>query len=528
MLRKSSTWLAPAWTPADSNDNTSTTSPTISRTKSKMTKMLNTLSPFLNLMLPLSRATTPEPSPSVSPNLSHQALAVPATEGKTKASTEYVVACLEGEDQIPGFLDHLDTVFHVPKPNGSFGASRALFLDHWELDPARDYKGCFVATCGEDKKIVSSVRVYNRHIHLGLGAAHGTGGIGDVATNIAHRGKSLAKRLMKLSDEYISSKYDFGILHAAPLAAPIYASIGWREVNMKSLTIRTDLETIQEATAATTGSVRDIVFETSHPDLALIKALFSLTAASILGSFARTDDFYWLNYVATSHDSRRNVVRLLYSSTDTITLGTCVGYAICEVLYFDINNAVASITRASKTFTPTPPSAPVQAEAINIQIKEIFAGKVSRLDSATGHVQEVVAQNPAELATTLSHLIHDAVQQLLLPLPDSARDAQRLNINVPSAFLPADAVKAMDASWMRDTQKCDDAGWMFKVFRPFKVTRMGDAAPVEIATEEDFEFLFGPVGSAGATPVGTPFAMCEGVKLSAGTDVFGFLKTDAF
>ncbi|KAI9345296.1 hypothetical protein BDR26DRAFT_157332 [Obelidium mucronatum] len=297
------------------------------------------------------------------------------------------------------FLDHLDSVFNVTKPNGSQGASRALFKDHWSFDPERDPNGVFVAVERSSKKIVSSVRVYNRHIHLNQlpPAHHATGGIGDVATNLQHRGKGFAKKLMKMADDYMHDTrgYKFGILHAAPLAAPIYASIGWMNVNMKNLAIETTLADVNRGCVA--GSVKEISFEKGGKELELVKQLHSLVAPSILGSFARLDDDYWVDYIGKNNDPRRTVTRLLFTPDSTgaekVEVGDCVGYAICEILRFDLGNLMKELEAGSSA----------SGSIINIQVKEVFCGKVVSIDE-TGIVSSVSAQTPSELSNSLSHL----------------------------------------------------------------------------------------------------------------------------
>ncbi|KAJ3114092.1 hypothetical protein HK100_001770 [Physocladia obscura] len=473
---------------------------------------MSLLTAFENVMLPVSRGTTPEPGATSHP--------VPpdAKQNQTTitAPTDYEIRALVAAE-IPAFLDHLDTVFHVPKPNGSMGAARELFADHWEGDPARDPAGVMVAV--HATQIVSSVRVYNRAIHIDYSrAAHPTGGIGDVATNLNHRGKSLAKKLMRMADDYMHDArgYDFGVLHAAPLAAPIYASIGWKGVNMSETALFTSLKHVvvdsAEDAATAITSVRDIVFARGGADLTLVKLLHCLVAPSILGTFARTDDEYWIRYIGQSNDSRRNVVRLLYTPdgkhTDALQVGDCVGYIIAEVLKFDLEGLEkAKIADA--------------AVAVSVTIKEIFVGKVASLQE-NGHVKSIAAQNPAEFNTSISVLIAESIKKLLSTLPFSDIATQRVKLIVPTALLPDEVLDAANLVWANEREKSNETAWMFKVFVPFSIAT-ANGSSVQIFNNDDLVQILGPVISEGRF-----FAGCDGVALKPGAEVFGFLKTDAF
>ncbi|KAJ3021246.1 UNVERIFIED_CONTAM: hypothetical protein HDU68_009730 [Siphonaria sp. JEL0065] len=476
-------------------------------------------------MTPVSRGNTPEPSPVLRPAQLADVPAVPFPAKQQPAklpANEYEITSLP-PSAVDDFLDHLDSVFNVTKPNGSQGASRALFQDHWEFDPERDPHGVFVAVANSDQKIVSSVRVYNRQIHVNQQppAAHPTGGIGDVATNLQHRGKSLAKKLMNMADEYMHETrgYKLGVLHAAPLAAPIYASIGWKNVDLQNITIDTTLADVRKGHAVDSGNVKTIVFEKGGKELEVVRALHSLVAPSILGSFARTSDDYWVDYIGKNNDPRRIVSRLLFTpdskGADALKVGDCVGYAICEVLRFDLGLLTSVLASGQE-----------EVASISIQIKEVFCGKVATVDE-NGFVTAVSAQTPSELSNTLSHLLSTTLQQLLDSLPNNG-ESLKVKLNSPAALLPGEVLEAMsrgsafDAAWWTKHEISNEVGWMFKVFEPFTVVR-ADGSILQVFNEDDIEIVLGPVGEGGL-----PFAGCKGVTLKQGSSVFGFLKTDAF
>ena len=104
----------------------------------------------------------------------------------------YIIRALSQPDEIPSFIDHLGLVFGVPKPNGSPGAPRSHFLDHWELDPDHKIEGVFVSEAkgdgeeqaGQQLEIASSVRVYHRVMSVSPSCKISVGAIGDVATKV--------------------------------------------------------------------------------------------------------------------------------------------------------------------------------------------------------------------------------------------------------------------------------------------------------------------------------------------------------
>ncbi|KAJ3067101.1 hypothetical protein HDU98_009684 [Podochytrium sp. JEL0797] len=475
-------------------------------------------------MTPVSRGPSPEPSPSLPP----RQLSLPPSADQPHAITagvcapvptpEYAVSSLPPA-RVDAFLDHLDTVFNITKPNGAQGASRLLFEDHWKFDPERDPDGVFVAVESGDNKIVSSVRVYNRHIHLSPppSTPHATGGIGDVATNLNHRGKSLAKKLMRLADGYMSNTrgYAFGVLHAAPLAAPIYASIGWVGVAMRSRNVVTDFEVVAKGCKVGAGGVREVELGVGGKEVVLMRKLHGMVAPFVLGTFARDSEEYWVDYVGKCNDPRRVVTRLVFTeggrSVGEVREGDVVGYAVCEVLRFELGKVAAG-----------------EMAEIPVQVKEVFVGKVDKVKD-DGSVESVRKASVGEFANAISYLLAAAMQRLLEPLEGSGVWSGKVKLCFPAALMPEELFEAMETSvtfapWWSVRELVDEVGWMFKVFSPFVVSGF-DGKEVVVESGKDLEHILGPVRAGGA---GVVFAGCEGVVLKEGADVFGFLKTDAF
>ncbi|KAJ3048330.1 hypothetical protein HDU99_009197 [Rhizoclosmatium hyalinum] len=246
------------------------------------------------------------------------------------------------------------------------------------------------------------------------------------------------------------------------------------------------------------------------------RVLHAFGAPSVLGSFARESEEYWVDYVGKCSDPRRSVVRLLFTPTaegaKALQVGDCVGYAISEVLTFDLESIKKRVAEGGDVGT------------IGITIKEVFVGKVASL-SSDGTVETVVAQSPQEFGNTLSHLVKSTIDRLLDSLPAGLEESLSIKLNVPAAVLPLDVLDAISnitsyEPWWKARELVAEDGWMFKVFESFSVA---DGADAQIFTAKDLAELLKPVGSSGL-----PFIGCEGVILKEKSDVFGFLKTDAF
>ncbi|KAJ3412409.1 hypothetical protein HDV05_000767 [Chytridiales sp. JEL 0842] len=428
------------------------------------------------------------------------------------ASDLYDIRTIKSDSEIPIFLDHLGIVFGVPKAPGVPGAPRGLFQDHWEDDPDADKDGvCVALPKGVDNEIVSSVRVYVRNLHYALNSSPlRVGAIGDVATRVEHRGKRLASYLMKMGDDYMKShNMPLGVLHAAPAAAGLYQSLGWRVcpavyniIKVPPGEITEFLKKAEESlkTPQISKPVRLIDF-TSDAEVSTLKALHGLVAPQVPGSFSRPDG-YWRRWVAKSNDTRRKMVRVMLG--DPTKQGDVVGYLILETMVLDL---------------------PLETE-ISLQVREFFAGQVvSPYTSSSSPTKVKPLPNASLLLTTLFQLLESALSETGI-----SHKTRALKLHFVAAALPFESLDAalpdftkagvpcafLSAAERRETTA--DNGWMFKLQTPFSFkTEDGKEVKVE-TTEGAIEVMTRKVGVWGG---------CEGV-VANGTDAFGFFKTDNF
>ena len=83
----------------------------------------------------------------------------------------------------------------------------------------------------ENGQLVSTVAIVERTCRVGEQAVK-VGGIGDVSTLPAWRGKGLARRLLGSAADFMREtlKVDFGLLECSEQMKPFYAGLGWQVV----------------------------------------------------------------------------------------------------------------------------------------------------------------------------------------------------------------------------------------------------------------------------------------------------------
>ncbi|KAJ3229163.1 hypothetical protein HDU81_005584 [Chytriomyces hyalinus] len=449
-------------------------------------------------------------------------------------------------DEIPLLLDHLDAVFGaVNSVTGRRGAPRGFFEHHWDCDDQRDVHGCFGAFDDTSGILVASVRVYSRAMRMhseallliaseassppqtGSSSTVRIGGIGDVATRSEHRGKGLAHALLNLADDYMRSRFPLAVLHAGPAVVPVYSKQGWQSIPLSSTTISVPASLLNYGLGsldARNNCITPIDFQNpSH--LELVKALYNLTASTILGSFTRQSDFYWSEYVGTCRDPRRIPSRIMYTENgkrvSELSDGDNAGYLLAEIMRHDVQSAISAFERNDQ-----------DACVVNVLVLDLFAGKLSKTTNLSAE-----ASAPLQIHNTLSALFAHMIESTLKPLlPQHVPvDAIKICFTFPTALLPNKALDAMansfnskhrdgntPNSWAdHQFRKTDvDTGFMFKIYTPFNIKGRMNA----IATINDLKTVLGPLG-AGKTQ---PFAMCQDVVLGEGAPVFGFFKADRF
>ncbi|ORY38603.1 hypothetical protein BCR33DRAFT_426430 [Rhizoclosmatium globosum] len=423
---------------------------------------------------------------------------------------EYTFSSLT-DAQIPLLLDHLAAVFDVVNPvTNQRGAPRAFFEHHWEedFDSSRTSSAVFVAWhCNQ---IVASVRVYSRSLRIGSGnKSVAAGGIGDVATQVNHRGKGLAKKLLAMAEDYASTRYKIMTLHASAMGLPVYEAVGWRNVDMHTRILTTTSANIMRSNGS---SIQSINFNDPY-HLALIEACHKFVSQVVLGSFERCDDkHYWKGYVGSCRDIRRYPTRLLFTSSkkpvSDLAQGDLVGYIICDLFKHEVEKALSD-----------------PFHIINIQLRDLFWAKVD--SGFDGTKIKVNAPNTLEFGCIISDLVSSAIIQLLEPwFPDVAQaKSRKVKLNYPAALLPDKLLDCTSLAWLsqESRENAVDVGMMYKILHPFTAeSPAGELVEVEDITglRKVFQPLL-PGQSVSYVP-------CKGVELQNGTPMFGFFKSDAY
>ncbi|KAJ3115756.1 hypothetical protein HDU96_000087 [Phlyctochytrium bullatum] len=427
----------------------------------------------------------------------------------TPASDEYEVRTLRNGDEVEAFLDHLGTVFGVPKANGAPGAPRGLFEDHWHNDPHADLDGVAVAFAG--KEVASSVRVYLRTMCLGRGRKVRTGGIGDVATRVEHRGKRLASKLMAMSESYMKSKgIDFAVLHAAPAAAPLYASLGWKAVDLGYYTLA-----IHAGELTTPPKVQSRPLRLDElGDVATARSLFTNVVPHLAGTFTRDHPKHWTKWVPSEKDTRRKISRRIVSAEKA---GEHVAYMVLVVLALDAAQLDGT-------------------KSLAVEVREFFAGKLeSDLPAAvpSGWDQDeasfAAAANavktsplaPTEFASLFQALLTAGIEDFGVPVATTP-----FKVTLPSAVFPTEVYDILKTEsdtppFLVDDSRREntpDGFWMYKLLSPFSVVDAEGESKAIDTIEAAVELFQEPLGD---------YPGCSGVVCDR-TQRGCFLRTDNF
>ncbi|KAJ1554117.1 hypothetical protein HK405_005960 [Cladochytrium tenue] len=476
------------------------------------------------------------------------------------------------------FLDHLGAVFGQPRPGRPPAASppRGLFADHWHNDPAADPRDVFLAialppgspeaaahassatTTAADTaasgsyaasslstaSIAASVRIYRRALHLlpaalpggGLSsppAAVPVGAIGDVATQPTHRGKGLARALLRraharlLADGYV----DAAVLHAAQLAMPLYASLGYRQLPVPARAVAFRLPArLPPASHVDARPLRP----DAHLDLAVAAALHARLAPAIRGSFARPDPRYWRRWVAASDgDSRCHIVRVVLPPVPLAALDPAAASAnaplVAAYAIFDAPSPILAAANAAATAAADPTAATAAPDA---RVRELFVGLLEPNAAGDTAAQTCTGPAPPAAFAAALHALLDCALPMLFPA--SASPTPLLRVAAPAPILPPRALAAAatarpDLAWLARAARDaagnvdddggapvqpppPDANWMARLMRPLRAPAAGDggAAATEVVSSEEL------AGLLAGDPLGAP------------EDGFGFFATDAF
>ncbi|MFZ5815160.1 MAG: GNAT family N-acetyltransferase [Bacillota bacterium] len=167
-----------------------------------------------------------------------------------------------------------------------FGQSRDYFVRHWESDPHALLEGIRVAVEGE--RIVSTLRVFPRTIFLG-GLPVPVGGIGEVCTDEAYRGRGLSGRLLEDAIRFMAGReMVLSVLFAGRHS--LYSRFGWKPVPMRMATARLRPEP---------GPYECAPANPRHPaEARQLQLIHQRFAPQFQGATVRSDLAYWTGWVA--------------------------------------------------------------------------------------------------------------------------------------------------------------------------------------------------------------------------------------
>ena len=113
----------------------------------------------------------------------------------------------------------LDLLCAVHNPDG-----RERYRGYIEGDPT--WRPSHTPVVVVDNRIVSTLRIWDRRVHLGVTPIR-MGGIGGVTTHPDYRERGIATRLMEHAAEHMRDDgYDLGLLFSA-IPARFYLRLGW-------------------------------------------------------------------------------------------------------------------------------------------------------------------------------------------------------------------------------------------------------------------------------------------------------------
>jgi hypothetical protein len=308
---------------------------------------------------------------------------------------------------------------------------------------------------------------------------------------------------MKMADDYMkANNFPLGVLHAAPAAAHLYGTLGWQvcSATYNVMNIRPgELTAFNAKIPSSVLPEPRLVDFGSQAELSLMKALHSMVASNVFGSFARVDG-YWPRWVARSNDTRRKIIR--YTLGDPRKSGDLVGYVIVETMVADIH---------------------LETE-IAIQIREFFAGKVTNPYKNDLNDVQVEPVDAGLFVKVLARLVMGA-----LDAAGVQHSKRGVKLHLTGAAMPFEALDAAvrllgdgegACPWIVAERRdvAVDGAWMFKLQSPF-VYKRPDGTETTISTTEDaIKVMKGTVSK---------FSGCKDVVADK-TEAFGFFKTDNF
>lgn len=184
-------------------------------------------------------------------------------------------------EEMDAWFDHCMYAFNEGEYDNDY---RQEFVNHWQNDPWRDLDSILVAV-GDDV-IMSTVRVFHRNICL-FGEEVSMGGIGEVCTKPAYRGKGLSTILLKSAIRLMEmQKVRISMLSTGLYS--FYGRLGWKENTLFWKTA--DLTDEYRLSS----NIRPVDIEKDFEQLMKIHKEYN---SRLNGPVVRNNEFYWKNWV---------------------------------------------------------------------------------------------------------------------------------------------------------------------------------------------------------------------------------------
>jgi len=209
-------------------------------------------------------------------------------------------------EEMEAWFDHCMYCFNKGEYNYEY---RQLFVNHWTNDPWRDLDSILAAF--EDNEILSTVRVFHRNIYFN-GEEVSMGGIGEVCTKPAYRGRGLSTKLLEAAIHLMEErKIKISMLSTGLYS--FYARLGWKEI------------TLYEKTVDLTGKCREN--PNIHPvdfdkDCVQLMKIHKEYNNRLNGPVVRYEEPYWKNWVK----NKQHVTHLIWENDE----GRATAYILGE------------------------------------------------------------------------------------------------------------------------------------------------------------------------------------------------------
>ncbi|MCH4888504.1 GNAT family N-acetyltransferase [Acidaminobacter sp. JC074] len=195
----------------------------------------------------------------------------------------------------------------------AFNVAETYFRRHFYSDPKRNTDGIFVAV--DNKELVGTVRVFEREIYY-HGQPVKMGGVGEVCTLASHYRQGIAKTLLTMAIDYMTSN-DFKVSVLGSGADKLYEALGYKS--------RERLYKLLELKAKD----NDYCFESiEHDDYSRLAKLYHKVSVKLDGPMVRSLEYFqtWFKEESSNYESFKIMKDqallgyLVYSIKDDINL----------------------------------------------------------------------------------------------------------------------------------------------------------------------------------------------------------------